>query len=63
MSCQRCGGMLAAELASAMYELVCKKVVIETRYCHCDDIDSPVQEGWPREGNGTLTGELPAPTM
>jgi PleD family two-component response regulator len=43
--------MLAAELAAAMYALVCKNDVIETRYCHCDDIDSPVQE------------ELPAPTM
>ena len=62
MSCQRCGGMLAAELVSAMYELVCKKFVIETRYCHCDDIDSPVQEGRPREGRGTLTGELSALT-
>ena len=62
MSCQRCGGMLAAELAAAMYALVCKKVVIETRYCHCYDIDSPVQEGRRREGRGTLTGELPAPT-
>jgi hypothetical protein len=62
MSCQRCGGMLAAELASAMYELVCKKVVIETRYCDCADIDSPVQEGRPRERRGTVTGELPAPT-
>lgn len=50
MSCQRCGGMLAAELASAMYELVCKKVVIETRYCHCEDIDSPVQEGRQERG-------------
>ena len=62
MSCQRCGGMLAAELAAAMYELVCSRVVIETRYCHCDDIDSPMQEGRPREGKGILTGDLPTPT-
>jgi hypothetical protein len=32
MSCQRCGGVLAAELAVATYELVCRRVVFETRY-------------------------------
>ncbi len=49
MSCQRCGGMLAAELAAAMYELVCGRVVIENRYCHCDDVEGPVQVDLPRE--------------
>jgi hypothetical protein len=63
MSCQRCGGMLAVELAAAMYELVCRRVVIETRYCHCDDVDSRVQEGLPRKGRGILIGGPPVPTM
>jgi len=58
MSCQRCGGVLAAELAAAMYELVCGRVVIENRYCHCDDVGSPVQTNLPQEGRGTLGGEL-----
>jgi hypothetical protein len=57
MSCQRCGGVSAAELAAAMYELVCGKVVIENRYCHCDDVESPVQMDLPRAGRGALAGE------
>ena len=55
MSCQRCGGVLAAELAAAMYELVCGKVVIENRYCHCDEAEGPVQTDLSREGRGALT--------
>ena len=50
MSCQRCGGVLAAELAAAMYELVCGRVVIENRYCHCDDDEGPVQTNLPGRG-------------
>ena len=26
-----------------MHELVCRRVVTETGYCHCDDVGSPVQ--------------------
>ena len=59
MSCQRCGGVLAAELAAAMYELVCGRVVIENRYCHCDDVEGPVQVDLPREERGALAGESP----
>ena len=50
MSCQRCGGVLAAELADAMYELVCGRAVIESRHCHCNDIEGPVQAKLPRGG-------------
>jgi ribosomal protein S27AE len=39
MSCPRCGGMLAAELAAMMDTLVCGKTVFESSYCHCDDFD------------------------
>jgi hypothetical protein len=62
MSCQRCGGVLAAELAASMYELVCGRVVVENRYCHCDDVQSPVQAYPPREGEGTLVEGVPAIT-
>jgi hypothetical protein len=57
MSCQRCGGVLAAELAAAMYELVCGRVVIENRYCHCDDVESPMQMDLPRKESGILARE------
>lgn len=57
MSCQRCGGILAAELAAAMYELVCGRVVIENRYCHCDDVEGPVQVDLPREERAALAGD------
>ena len=59
MSCPRCGGMLAAELAEAMYELVCEKAVIEGRHCHCDDVENPVQMNLQREGRGVLAVESP----
>ncbi|HSL02212.1 MAG TPA: hypothetical protein VK901_01565 [Nitrospiraceae bacterium] len=59
MSCQRCGGVLDAELAASMYELVCGKAVIENRYCHCDDVEGLVRAYPFREGKGTLAGELP----
>jgi hypothetical protein len=58
MSCQRCGGMLAVELAAAMYQLVCGKVVMENRYCHCNDAESPVRAYPLREGRGAFVGEL-----
>jgi len=50
MSCQRCGGVLAAELADAMHKLVCEMVAIEGRLCHCDDIEDPLQGKLPRAG-------------
>ena len=62
MSCQRCGGVLATELAAAMYELVCGKAVIENRYCHCDDVESPVRAYPLREGKGTLAEGAPETT-
>jgi hypothetical protein len=37
MSCPRCGGMSAAELAEAMDALVCKKTLLKGSYCHCED--------------------------
>lgn len=40
MSCPHCGGMLAADLAAVMDELVCEKTVFEYSYCHCNDVDS-----------------------
>ena len=61
MSCQRCGGVLAAELAAAMYELVCGRAVIESRYCHCDDVESPVPADLLRQGRVTRA-EKPAET-
>lgn len=61
MSCQRCGGVLGTELAASMYELVCGKGVIENRYCHCDDIQSPVQAYPLREGKGTFVEGVPEP--
>ena len=57
MSCPRCGGMLAAELASAMQALVCGLVVIEGRHCHCDDVEGPVHTNLPHERRGALAGE------
>jgi hypothetical protein len=62
MSCPRCGGVLAGELAEAMRELVCPMVVIEGRHCHCDDVEGPGQPNLPRKGVGALTGESPATT-
>jgi hypothetical protein len=60
MSCQRCGGVLASELAAAMYELVCEMAVIESRHCHCDDVEGPLHVKMQREGKGALARELPA---
>ena len=62
MSCQRCGGVLASELAAAMYELVCEMAVIESRHCHCDDVGGPLHVKTPREDRGALARELPATT-
>jgi hypothetical protein len=62
MSCQRCGGVLATELADAMRELVCPMVVIEGRHCHCDDVEDPVQTNLPRKVVVALTGESPETT-
>jgi hypothetical protein len=59
MSCQRCGGMLAAELTAAMYDLVCEKTVIENRYCHCDDVESSVEAKLSLKRRGALAGESP----
>jgi hypothetical protein len=61
MSCQRCGGVLASELADAMRELVCPLVVIEGRYCHCDDVEGPVHTHLLRETVGTFAAESSAP--
>jgi hypothetical protein len=60
MSCQRCGGVLATELVDAMRELVCPMVVIEGRYCHCDDVEGPVHTNLPRETVGTFAAESSA---
>ena len=62
MGCQRCGGLLAAELANAMYELVREVAVIESRHCHCDDVEGPLHVKMPRAGRGALARELPATT-
>lgn len=62
MSCQRCGGLLATELAAAMHDLVCGMVVIEGRYCHCNDVDSPVQTDVPRTERGILGRGVPEST-
>jgi hypothetical protein len=62
MSCQRCGGVLAAELKDAMRELVCRMVVIEGRHCHCDDVEDPVQTNLPRKVVGAFAGESPETT-
>jgi hypothetical protein len=62
MSCQRCGGVLATELADAMRDLVCGMVVIEGRHCHCDDVEDPVQTNLPRKVVGALAGESPETT-
>jgi hypothetical protein len=58
MSCQRCGGMLAVELVAAMYQLVCGKVVMENRYCHCNDAESPVRAYPLGESRGARAAEL-----
>lgn len=39
MSCPRCGGMLAAELAAAMDQLVCEMTIITGPHCHCNVIE------------------------
>jgi hypothetical protein len=62
MSCQRCGGVLAAELAAAMYELVCGRAVIENRHCHCADVEGPELTNLSREAVGTFALESPKTT-
>jgi hypothetical protein len=62
MSCQRCGGVLVAELVAAMYELVCERAVIESRHCHCGDIENPVETKLPLMGRGALAVESPEVT-
>ena len=54
--------MLAAELTAAMYDLVCEKTVIENRYCHCDDVESPVEAKLPLKRRGAFAGESPEVT-
>lgn len=63
MSCQRCGGVLATDLADAMHELVCAMVVIEGRHCHCDDVEDPVQTNLPREAVGLSRGSRLKPLL
>lgn len=63
MSCQRCGGVLAAELAAAMYELVCGRAVIESRHCHCADVEGPELTNLSREGIGAFALESPNATI
>jgi len=46
MSCPRCGGMSAAELAESMDALVCEKTLLKSSYCHCEDVDGSNQAGW-----------------
>jgi hypothetical protein len=54
---------VAAELAAAMYKLVCERGVIENRYCHCDEVDRPVQADLHRDGGGALAEKPPEITM
>jgi hypothetical protein len=62
MSCQRCGGVSAAELTAAMYDLVCGRAVIENRYCHCDDDKGSEQMNLSREAVGAFALESPKTT-
>ena len=62
MSCQRCGGLLAAELAAALDRLVCSMAVIESRHCHCDDVEGLVQSTLQWKGKGAHAGESPTTT-
>jgi hypothetical protein len=62
MSCQRCGGVLAAELVAAMYELVCERAVIESRHCHCAAVEDPELTNLSRESVGAPARELPKAT-
>jgi hypothetical protein len=39
MSCVCCGGILAAELAAAMDQLVCEMTIFTGPHCHCNVID------------------------
>lgn len=57
MSCPRCGGVLTEELSIAMVELVCGMVVIEGRFCHCDDAEDTMRAKLPPDGDGTLDGQ------
>jgi len=69
MSCSRCGGMLAADLAAAMDELVCGWAVIDGPYCHCDEVENSMRAGSLRERrespverpNGSTTSERRRP--
>lgn len=58
MSCSRCGGMSAADLAAAMDELVCGWAVIEGPYCHCDEVESSMRARPLRDKRDNLA-ELP----
>jgi|CXWL01.1.fsa_nt_gi hypothetical protein len=62
MSCQRCGGLLAAELANAMDGLVCSMAVIESRHCHCADVEGPELTKLSQEAVGAFACESPKPT-
>jgi hypothetical protein len=42
-----------------MVQLVCRTVVIESRHCHCDDGEDPVQTNMPQERRVALAGESP----
>jgi hypothetical protein len=64
MSCRRCGGVLAAELADAMGELVCEMGAIEGRHCHCDDdIEGPLQVKLQQEGEALSLGSRLQPSQ
>lgn len=54
---------MATEITDAMVQLVCERFVIEGRYCHCDDGDSPVPTNLSREDIvEELTKEWSEPT-
>jgi hypothetical protein len=64
MSCQRCGGLLAAELEKAMGGLVCGMAVFENRHCHCDDdIEGPLQVKLQQEGEALSLGSRLQPSQ
>lgn len=62
MSCPRCGGVLDAELKAAMVKLVCGMVIIEGRYCHCDDDEGSMHASLLPDDDGTRDGQSQRPT-
>ena len=56
-------GSLDTEIIGAMRVLICQIVVIEGRFCKCDEVESPMQSNLLRDRVETSVGESREITM